>query len=699
MPAPGTRTVDQVDLHHGVEVADPYRWLEDAISEETKAWVETQNEHTFGILRTLSGRDQWLDRLRTLWNYERFGIPTRVGANYLLSHNTGLQNQAVVLVATTPSSGPGESGVRVLLDPNTLSDDGTVALAGAGTSPDGRYLAYALASAGSDWQEWKVRDIATGDDLPDHIRWAKFTGASWNADSTGFAYSRYDAPDENTAYQQVNVHHKLYFHRLGTAQSDDVLLHATPDQPYWNIGGEFTEDGRWLVVSTHEGTDPRNRLFLKDLAAGTDAAVEPFLADGDASYEILGSDGATFWILTDKHAPNKRIVAVDRDRPAPEAWTTVLAEGDDAIQGASLFGDTFVVRLLHHARTVVRRVGTDGSDRGTLELPGIGTATGFAGRRDDPETFFAFTSYTFPTSICRLDNITGRTEVLRVPDVPFDPDAFQTTQVFATSKDGTRVPMFVTCRKGLDPTGDHRVYLYGYGGFDIPLTPGFSPAAIAWMEAGGIYVVANLRGGGEYGEAWHLAGTRTNKQNVFDDFIACAEWLVSEGWTRPGRIAIAGGSNGGLLVGACMTQRPDLYGAAVPEEGVLDMLRFSKFTIGWAWESDYGSVENEDEFKALLAYSPYHNLKSGTRYPATLITTSDHDDRVVPAHSYKFAAALQAAQHPDGPPTLIRVEVRAGHGAGKPVSKIVEEQADVFTFVNHALAGGFDGADSNGGLR
>ncbi|MFM7322732.1 MAG: prolyl oligopeptidase family serine peptidase [Armatimonadota bacterium] len=694
MPAPVSRTVDQVDLHHGITVPDPYRWLEDAVSEETRAWVEAQNAHTHGILRTLSGRDEWLGRLRSLWNYERFGIPTRVGANYLLTHNSGLQNQAVLLVSTEPSSGPGESGTRVLLDPNTLSDNGTVALAGASASPDGKYLAYALASAGSDWQEWRVRDIDTGEDLADRIAWAKFTGASWSADGAGFAYSRYDAPDENAAYQQVNVNHKLYFHRLGTPQDDDLLLHERPDQPHWNLGGEFSEDGRWLVVSTHEGTDPRNRLFLKDLAAGADAQVERFLADGDASYEILGNDGSTFWILTDKDAPNKRIVRVERDDTEPERWTTVVPEGDDAIQGASLMGDTFVVVLLHHARTVVRRFATDGSLLGDVELPGIGTATGFGGRRDAPETFFGFTSYTCPTSICRLDNTTGQTTVLRTPSVAFEPDRCQTTQVFVASKDGTRVPMFLTHRKGLDPTGDHPVYLYGYGGFNIPLTPGFSPAAVAWMEAGGIYAVANLRCGGEYGESWHLAGTRTNKQNVFDDFIACAEWLIAEGWTAPGRIAIAGGSNGGLLVGACMTQRPELYGAAVPAVGVLDMLRFSKFTIGWAWESDYGSVGNEDEFKALLAYSPYHNLKPGTRYPATLITTSDHDDRVVPAHSYKFAAALQAAQHPEAPPALIRVEVRAGHGAGKPVSKIVEEQADVFTFIGHALRGGFHAGEA-----
>jgi prolyl oligopeptidase len=679
---PLTKTVEVADTYHGITVSDPYRWLEDANSAETEAWVTAQNEVTAAYLKPMPARAAVQKRLTELWDYERYGIPSRYGSRYFFARNDGLQNQAVQYVADSLDAEP-----RVLIDPNTLSTDGTVALGGMSLSDDGSKLAYSIARSGSDWQEWHVRDVATGQDLPDKIEWSKFSGASWLKDGSGFYYSRYAAPESGTALQEANYNHKLYFHKLGTPQSADALVYERPDHPDWNLGGSVSEDGQWLVIYANKGTERRNYLFLKSLLE-PNAPVRDLLVAGDASYSLVGNDGNTFYVITDQSAPLKKLVAVDSSNPSPAAWRTVIPESKDTLQWANLFGQRLVVGYLKDARSQVRLHSLTGELLRDVALPGIGTASGFDGKREHTETFFAFSSYTSPTTIYRYDIEEGVSTVFKAPKVAFDSRQFETKQVFATSKDGTKVPMFLTHKKGLELSGKNPVYLYGYGGFNIPLTPGFSVAMLPWLEQGGVYAVANLRGGGEYGKEWYEAGTKLRKQNVFDDFIGCAEWLIAQKYTSPAKLAIAGGSNGGLLVGACMTQRPELFGVALPAVGVLDMLRFDKFTIGWAWKSDYGDPASEADFKALMAYSPYHNLKLGTRYPATLVTTSDHDDRVVPAHSFKFAARLQAAQDPSGPPTLIRIETKAGHGAGKPTAKIIEEQADIWAFVMRALGMG-----------
>jgi len=676
---PKTRKENVVDQYHGVRVPDPYRWLEDADSEETKAWVEAQNQVTFGYLRSVPVRSALQKRLTQLWDYAKFGMPSKRGGRYFFTKNDGLQNQSVLYVADALDAEP-----RVLLDPNTLSKDGTVALSGTSISEDGRYLAYGLATAGSDWQEWRVRNVATGEDTPDLLKWLKFGGVSWKKDGSGFFYSRYAEPKPGAELQAQNFDQKIYFHRLGDDQSRDVLVYERPDHPNWFLSSGVTDDGKYLIIYASEGTERKNRLYYKDLSA-PDATVEPIFDKGDASYGVIENDGRTFYVLTDRDAPRFRVIAVDLDRPDPASWKEIIPQSEDTLQDVSLLGDAFFATYLKDASTRIRVYSLSGAHVRDVALPGIGTAGGFGGRRDDTETFYSFTSFTTPPTIFRYDLKTHTSTVYKQAEVDFDPARFETKQVFYTSKDGTRVPLFLTHRKGLKLDGANPTYLYGYGGFNASMTPYFSVSTVAWMEMGGVYAVACLRGGGEYGKEWHEAGTKLKKQNVFDDFIAAAEWLIANRYTSPPKLAIAGGSNGGLLVGACMTQRPDLFGAALPAVGVLDMLRFPKFTVGWAWTSDYGSPENPDEFKALYAYSPYHNLKPGTRYPATLVTTSDHDDRVVPAHSFKFAAALQAAQAPDGPPTLIRVETRAGHGAGKPTAKIIDEIADIYAFLVRAL--------------
>jgi prolyl oligopeptidase len=674
MNYPQARRGDVVDDYHGTRVADPYRWLEEGDSPETRAWIEAESAVTEAFLAAIPARDAIRRRLTDLWNYERFGLPRRVGDAYVYSKNSGLQNQSVVYIAPA-LDGP----ARVLLDPNAFSADGTVALNGMSFTDDGRYCAYSTSASGSDWMTWRVRDVATGADLDDTIEWSKFSGASWLLDGSGFYYSRYAEPDESTQFKDGNYNHQLYFHRLGTPQSDDVLVYERPDHPDWNISGYVTEDGRWLVISCSQGTDPNNRLFLRDLAH-PDSSVEPLLDEGDASYDIVGNDGETFVLLTTNAAPRGRIVSISA---SDTALVEIVAESDP-LESASLFGDQLILSYLHDACGVVRRVRLNGEKLADIALPGLGTASGFGGKQRDSETFYAYTSYTTPASIYRLDIASGASSLTFRPSVPFDPDAFESTQVFYTSKDGTRIPMIVTAKKGLARTGETPLVLSGYGGFNISLTPAFSPGILAWLELGGAFAVANLRGGGEYGEAWHLAGTKERKQNVFDDFIAAAEFLVAEKYTRSDKLAISGGSNGGLLVGACLTQRPELFGAALPAVGVLDMLRFQKFTIGWAWTADYGSSDEAAEFPYLYAYSPLHNLRAGTAYPATLIVTADHDDRVFPAHSFKFAAALQAAQ--GGPaPVLIRIETKAGHGAGKPTSKVIDEAADRYAFLVKVL--------------
>ncbi len=675
---PTTKKGDLVEDLHGTRVPDPYRWLEDDNSAETKAWVEAQNKVTFAYLEQIPARARLKERLTKLWNYERYGTPQKEGGRYVFSKNDGLQNQSVLYTMRSLDEEP-----RVLLDPNMLSADGTVALASMSLTDDGKHMAYGISAAGSDWNEIKVRDVDSGTELPDHIQWVKSSGAAWTKDGKGFFYSRYDEPKSADALKGVNYFHKLYYHKLGTPQSEDVLIYDRPDQKEWGFSGGVTDDGRYLVIHVWQGTDTRNRFFYKDLQQ-PDAKVVELLKDFDADYSFVDNIDTTFYFRTDLNAPRGRVIAIDITKPARSEWREVIPQTADRLQGVGLINDQFVAFYLKDARTEVKIHDLEGKLVRNVELPGIGTAGGFGGKRNESETFYAFTAFTMPTTVYRYDMKTGKSTVFRQPKVDFDPAKFETRQIFYHSKDGTRIPMFITHKKGLKLDGNNPTLLYGYGGFDISLTPSFSVSTVVWMEMGGVYAVPNLRGGGEYGKAWHEAGTKLKKQNVFDDFIGAAEWLIANKYTSREKLAISGGSNGGLLVGACMAQRPELFRAALPAVGVMDMLRFHKFTRGWAWTSDYGSPDDATEFKAIYAYSPYHNLKAGVHYPATMVTTADHDDRVVPAHSFKFAARLQEA-HRGSNPVLIRIETKAGHGAGKPTSKLIEEAADKYAFLVREL--------------
>lgn len=675
---PASPQGNQVDGYHGKTVADPYRWLENPDSPETRAWIEAQNKLTSGYLDQIPARDRIQQRLTKLWNYEKYGIPFKEGERYFYFKNDGLQNQNVLYTLKALTDQP-----TVLLDPNTFSPDGTVALSGISISEDGKLVAYGLSTSGSDWQEWKVRDVTTNTDLPDRVKWVKFSGASWTHDGKGFFYSRYDEPNEKTKLEEVNYFQKLYYHRLGTPQSEDILIYERPDQKEWGFSGGVTEDGRYLIVSVWLGTDPRNLVFYKDLQTANAPVVE-LINTFEAEYSFIDNDGPRFWFRTDLNAPRSRIIAIDITKGDRAHWQELIPQTEETLQGVSVLNNQFIASYLKDARSQIKIFELDGRPVREIELPGIGSAGGFGGKRYDTETFYSFTSFTTPTTIYRYDLKTGKSTLFRQPEVDFNPQDYETRQVFYRSKDGTQIPMFIVHKKGIQLDGTNPTYLYGYGGFGVSLTPSFSVSLLVWMEMGGVYAVPNLRGGGEYGEAWHQAGMKLQKQNVFDDFIAAAEWLIANKYTSPAKLAIGGGSNGGLLVGACMTQRPDLFGAALPAVGVMDMLRFQKFTIGWAWTSEYGSSDNSEEFKVLYAYSPLHNLKPGTAYPATLITTADHDDRVVPAHSFKFAAALQAA-HKGAAPVLIRIETKAGHGAGKPTAKMIEEAADRWAFLVKTL--------------
>jgi prolyl oligopeptidase len=675
---PLTLKTNMVDHYFGVPVPDPYRWLEDDNAPATKAWVAAQNAVTFGYLDAIPERPRIHSRLTELWNYERYGIPFKRGDRYFLTRNDGLQNQSV-LYSMTGLDGAAE----VLLDPNVLSEDGTVALTGLTVTDDGTKLAYGLARAGSDWQEWRVRDVATGLDHPDVVHWVKFSSASWTRDGAGYFYSRFDEPSASDRLTGANYFHKLYYHQVGTAQAEDQLVYHRPDQKEWGFYGRVTDDGHYLVISVSQGTDTRNRVFYRDLNE-PDAPVVELLNDFDAGYDFVGNVDQLFYFRTDLEAPMGRIIAIDLSQPDRAHWREIVPPTEDRLVSANTLNHQLVVAYLRNATSAVKIFELDGALLREVALPGLGTVGGFGGRIDDTETFYSYTSFTSPGTIYRHDFNSGASQIFREPKVEFNPADYETRQVFCRGKDGARIPLFITHKKGLNLDGRNPVYLYGYGGFDISLTPSFSVANLVWMEMGGVYAAANLRGGGEYGETWHQAGMKLKKQNVFNDFIASGEWLIANHYTSPTRLAIGGGSNGGLLVGACMTQRPGLFAAALPAVGVLDMLRFHKFTIGWAWTSEYGSSDHADEFKALLAYSPLHNLEPGTVYPATFITTADHDDRVVPAHSFKFAAALQAA-HVGDAPVLIRIETRAGHGAGKPVSKMIDETADRWSFLVREL--------------
>jgi prolyl oligopeptidase len=680
---PEARKVDLMDDYFGISVADPYRWMEDVDSPELAAWVQAENQLTQGYLAEVPSRTAMQKRLMGLMDFERYTVPSGYpmkdgGRRYFYQHNSGLQNQAVVYWQD------GLEGERkVLLDPNTMSTDGTVALNGFSVTDDGRLAAYAISEAGSDWLVWRVRDIETGNDLADKIEWSKFSGASWLKDGSGFFYAAYDAP-ESESFKTANFFHKIYFHKLGTEQSADVLIFERPDNGELNLGAQVTDDGRYLLIHQSQGTSPNNELAVLDLNEGLNGTVVRLVTEADAAYLPVDNDGTFFWVQTTLDAPNGKVIGIDLTKPEREHWTTVVAESRNAIDQVSMVHGTLIVLYLADAQSMVELHPTDGRPMQRLVLPGIGTAGGFSGRRGDDETFFGFTNFTMPGIVYRLDMKTLESTIWRAPELQFAPDEFETKQVFVTSKDGAKVPLFLSYKKGLVLDGSAPTLLYGYGGFGVSLLPSFASTRVLWMEMGGVYAQACLRGGGEYGEAWHEAGMKLAKQTVFDDFIACAEWLVAEKFTSAAKLAIQGGSNGGLLVGACLTQRPELFGAAVAEVGVLDMLRFDKFTIGWAWKAEYGSPsEDEAEFAAIYRYSPLHTLRAGEDYPATLVMTADHDDRVFPAHSFKFTAAMQALA--PSAPSLIRVETRAGHGAGMPLNKRVEGVVDMYGFLVRAL--------------
>ncbi|MCY4747140.1 prolyl oligopeptidase family serine peptidase [Pelomonas sp. UHG3] len=679
---PVTRKVDQIDVHHGTSVADPYRWLEDDNSAETKAWVVEQNKVTDKFLDAMPQRLPARRIYTELYNFERFGIPFREGGRYFWSRNDGLQQQNVIYTAKSLKDAP-----TVALDPNLLSKDGTVALSGLVPSRDGKLIAYGIAGAGSDWQTWKVRDLATGQDLDDKIEWVKFSSAAWTADGRGFFYSRYDAPKDGDKLKGANYFQKLYYHRLGTPQSEDVLVAENRDDKEWGFGAEVSDDGQLLLISVWKSAGSKNGLMVLPLPKGSFAGGKPqaITVDFDAMYSPVAAQGGKLVVRTDKGAPRGKLISIDLKNPAPAHWKTLVDQGPDAMTQASAVGGRYLLSYLQDAATLVRVHGADGKRLSEVQLPGVGTAGGFGGRWSDTETFFSYTSLTTPAEIHRYDVKTGKIELFKKPKTAFNTDEFETRREFVTSKDGTRFPIFIAAKKGLKLDGSNPTLLYGYGGFNISMTPAYGVTAASWLKMGGVYVIASIRGGGEYGSAWHEAGTKLNKQNVFDDFIAAGEWLVKNKVASPATLAINGGSNGGLLVGAVVNQRPELFAAAVPQVGVLDMLRYQHFTIGWAWATDYGTSKDSPEmFKALYAYSPLHNIKSGATYPAVMVTTGDHDDRVVPAHSFKYTAALQAAD--TGPaPKLIRIEVNAGHGAGKPTSKIIEERSDMLAFIANTM--------------
>lgn len=678
---PPTKKVDVSDNYFGTTIADPYRWLEDDNSEETKNWVQQQNAITSTYLSGIPYRDKVKSRLAVLWNYPKYGSPRKEGSYYYFSKNDGLQNQSILYRQAGLNAEP-----EVFLNPNQFSGDGTVALSGTTFSKTAKFLAYQIARSGSDWQEAVIMDLSTQKLIDDTIKWIKFSGIAWKGDE-GFYYSRYPVPDATTKLSKQNQYHKVYYHRIGTLQSQDQLIYEDNEHPLRNVGADLTDDGRFLIISTTEGTSG-NELWVKDLTNAKDNyinLVSGFKTDPD----VVDSYGNFLLVKTNQDAPNFKVVLVDPNQSSANNWKTIIPEQPEVLQSVGTGGGYLFCSYLKDASTRVLQYTYEGKLVREIKLPGIGTASGFGGKRSDKSFFYTFTSYTYPPTIFSYDIASGVSTLFRKTETAFNSEAYETKQVFFTSKDGTRVPMFITGKKGFSLNGNNPVLLYGYGGFNLPQTPGFSISNAFWLEQGGLYVVVNLRGGSEYGEAWHQAGMLAKKQNVFDDFIGAAEYLIQNNYTRNNLIAIRGGSNGGLLVGACMTQRPDLFKVALPAVGVMDMLRYHLFTIGWAWAVEYGRSDKADQFPYLLKYSPLHTLKQGTHYPATLITTADHDDRVVPAHSFKFAARLQEA-HQGANPVLIRIETKAGHGAGKPTSKQIEEAADIWSFTMHNLGLSFN---------
>ena len=684
---PQTKKIEFTDTYHGVKVPDPYRWLEDDNSAETKEWVKAENLVTRAYIDAIPFRNKIRERLEKLWNFPRYGTPEREGKYILFSKNDGMQNQSVLYVQEGMTGTP-----RILLDPNKLSKNGTIALGGSSVSHDGKYFAYSLAKAGSDWNEINVMEIATGKLLSDQIKWVKFSGISWKGD--GFYYSAYDAPATGQELSKKNEFHKVYFHKIGTSQDKDQLIYKNDQFPLRNYGASVTEDEQYLIL-TETASTSGNLLYVKDLhkkdndKQHTANLNEGFIKLNDGfefDYTVIENIKGKLLVLTNQAAPRYKLILIDPAHPAPKNWITVVKEQKDVLQSATVVGERIIVTYMKDASNKVYAYTFAGKLINELTIPGIGTLGGFTGKQQDKVSFYSFTSFTTPTTIYKYDFVKNKSEVYFQPKLDFDSKEYVTEQVFYTSKDGTKIPMFLIHKKDLQLNGMNPVYLYGYGGFNISLTPSFSTARLIWLEKGGILAISNLRGGGEYGEEWHKAGTLFQKQNVFDDFIAAAQYLIDQKYTNSSKLAIAGGSNGGLLIGACMTQRPDLFKVALPAVGVMDMLRFHKFTIGWAWTGDYGSSDDADQFKYLLKYSPLHNLRPGVSYPATLVTTGDHDDRVVPAHSFKFAATLQEMNAGKNP-VLIRIETQAGHGAGKPTSKQIDEWADIwaFTFQNMGM--------------
>jgi prolyl oligopeptidase len=667
---PETRKTEVTDDYHGTKIADPYRWLENDTSTETGAWVKAENEVTSAYLSKIPFREQLKNRLTELWNYPKYGVTFKEGNRYFYFKNDGMQNQSILYMQESLDAEP-----TVLLDPNKLSEDGTVSLGEYDFSKDGKYMAYAIARGGSDWNEILVMEVEGTKQLDDHLYWIKFSDIEWKND--GFFYSRYDEP-KGSELSAKNEFHKVYYHKVGTPQSADQLVYENKNFPLRNYYAGVTEDEKFLILSETE-TTTGNSLYFKDLDkpnAKFVAVVENF----DNDYYVIDDVDGKFLVKTNYEAPKYRIIEIDPANPARENWKTVLPEKEEVLESISLVGGKIVAEYMKDATSKAYIYDVTGNLISELNLPGIGTMSGFNGKKEDNIAFYGFTSFTFPSTIFKFDIAKNESSVYRQPEVDFDPSLYETKQVFYTSKDGTKVPMFIVHKKGIKMNGKNPTLLYGYGGFNVSLTPSFSTTRLILLEQGGIFAMPNLRGGGEYGEAWHLAGTKERKQNVFDDFYAAAQYLFDNKYTSPDFLAMNGGSNGGLLVGAAMVQHPEMFRVALPAVGVLDMLRYHEFTIGWAWASDYGRSDSAADFKYLIAYSPLHNIKNGTCYPATMVTTADHDDRVVPAHSFKFIATLQENQGCNNP-VLIRIETKAGHGAGKPTAKIIEEYSDMYAFI------------------
>ena len=668
---PETKKVDTVDNYFGVKIADPYRWLENDTSAETAEWVKLENELTSNYLSQIPYREKIRERLTKIWDYPKFGVPFQEGPWIMFFKNDGLQNQSVLYVRQGLEGEP-----RILLDPNKLSTDGTIALAGNSASHDGKYLAYSLAKSGSDWNDIKILDIASGNELTDHLEWVKFSGMSWQGD--GFYYSRYNAPVKGMELSNKNENQKVYFHKVGALQADDKLIYENPKFPQRNYGAQVTEDERFLLLYESETTDG-NSLYYRDLRT----ANMPFkqIAEGfEFEYHVVDNVGDSLLVVTNFKAPKKQLVLIDPKNPDPKKWKILIPEADNVLDNVTLAGDKIIVEYMQNAHSSALVYDLKGKFQYELSLPGIGTMAGFNGKKGINTAFYGYTSFTFPTTVYKYDVVKNESSVYSKPDIDFNSDDYEVEQVQYSSKDNTTISMFIVHKKGIEMNGDNPTLLYGYGGFNISLTPSFSISRILFLENGGVYAMPNLRGGGEYGEEWHKAGTKDRKQNVFDDFIAAAQFLIEKKYTSPEKLAIMGGSNGGLLVGACMTQHPELFKVAIPQVGVLDMLRYHKFTIGWAWAGDYGTSDTKEGFDYLIKYSPLHNIHDTVAYPATLAFTADHDDRVVPAHTFKFIATLQA-HHKGNEPILVRIDTKAGHGAGKPTAKVIDEATDLWSFI------------------